>query len=63
VTDRIEVAVPLEVVVVLGLVGGVKVVLAVEVCEDSSLSELYCLALYMVMGRGVVAGCLVWTLW
>ena len=46
VTDRIEVAVQLEeVVVVLGLVGGVKVIFAAEVCEGSSLSELYRLAL------------------
>ena len=29
----------------LGLVGGIKIVLAAEVCEGSSLSELYRLAL------------------
>ena len=46
VSDRVEVAVQLEVVVVvLGLVGGIKVVSAAEVCEGSSLSELYHLAL------------------
>ena len=46
VTDCIEVAVQLEeVVVVLGLVCGIKIVLAAEVCEGSSLSELYRLAL------------------
>ena len=46
VTDRVEVAVQLEeVVVVLGLVGGIKFVMAAEVCEGSSLSELYRLAL------------------
>ena len=45
-TDCIKVAVQLEkVMVVLGLVGGIKVVLAAEVCEGSSLSELYRLAL------------------
>ena len=38
-TDCIKVAVQLEkVMVVLGLVGGIKVVLAAEVCEGSSLS-------------------------
>ena len=46
VTDCIEVAVQLEkVVVVLGLVGGIKIVLAAKVCEGSSLSELYRIAL------------------
>ena len=45
-TDCIMVAVQLEkVMVVLGLVGGIKVVVAAEVCKGSSLSELYCLAL------------------
>ena len=45
-TDCIKVVVQLEkVMVVLGLVGGIKVVLAAEVCEGSSLSELYRLAL------------------
>ena len=29
----------------LGLVGGVKIVLAAEVCESSPLPELYCFAL------------------
>ena len=46
VTDCIEVAVQLEeVVVVLGLVGGVMVVLAADVCEGSLLDDVYCLAL------------------
>ena len=46
VTDRVEVAVQLEeVVVVLGLVGGIKIVLAAELGEGSSLSELYRLSL------------------
>ena len=46
VMDCIEVAVQLEeVAVVLGLVGGVKIVLAAEVCECSLLPEFYCLAL------------------
>ena len=45
-TDCIKVVVQLEkVMVVLGLVGGIEVVLAAEVCEGSLLSELYRLAL------------------
>ena len=61
-TDCIKVAVQLEKVMVeMGLVGGIKVILAAEVCEGSSQSELYRLALDKD-GQGVVAGCLGWSL-
>ena len=55
-----EVAVQLDkVVIMLGLVGRVKVVLAAKVGKGALLSVLP----WIVMVRGVVVGCFGWTLW
>ena len=63
VSDCVEVAVQLdEVVIMLGLVGRVKVVLAAKVGKGACCLSRIVLP-WMVMARGVVVGCFGWTLW